>query len=177
MARPGVLGDVMSGFLRYDTADDFDRKRLIWVFLVAFLQLVLVLWINVNLITEQAQKVQVDGWVISTRSSGGRKGSYYATVEYYVNSERYQTEFSCDSKTKVGEHMKLCYSPDHPEGAKKKTEHVPICAIFCLFQLWLMARTGIPDHYFGVLAEKIRSSRRRSHRKKRDDDPWDGWRD
>ena len=73
--------------------------------------------------------------------------------------------------------MKLCYSPDHPEGAKKKTEHVPICAIFCLFQLWLMARTGIPDHYFGVLAEKIRSSRRRSHRKKRDDDPWDGWRD
>lgn len=94
MARPGVLGDVMSGFLRYDTADDFDRKRLIWVFLVAFLQLVL-----------------------------------------------------------------------------------PFCAIFCLFQLWLMARTGIPDHYFGVLAEKIRSSRRRSHRKKRDDDPWDGWRD
>lgn len=73
--------------------------------------------------------------------------------------------------------MKLCYSPDHPEGAKKKTEYVPICAIFCLFQLWLMARTGIPDHYFGVLAEKIRSSRRRRPRKKRDDDPWDGWRD
>lgn len=43
MARPGVLGDVMSGFLRYDTADDFGRKKLIWVFLVAFLQLVLVL--------------------------------------------------------------------------------------------------------------------------------------
>ena len=94
MARQGVLGDVMSGFLRYDTADDFGRKKLIWVFLVAFLQLVL-----------------------------------------------------------------------------------PICAIFCLFQLWLMARTGIPDHLFGVLAEKIRSSRRRRPRKKRDDDPWDGWRD
>lgn len=71
MARPGVLGDVMSGFLRYDTADDFGRKKLIWVFLVAFLQLVL-----------------------------------------------------------------------------------PFCAIFCLFQLWLMARTGSPTIFSACSRKK-----------------------
>ncbi len=98
--------------------------------------------------------MQVDGWVISTRGSGGRKGSYYATVEYYVNSERCQKEFSCDYKTKVGERMKLCYSPDHPEGAKEKMEYVPICAIFCLFQLWLMARAGFPTIFSACSRKK-----------------------
>ena len=120
MARPGILGDVFSGRVRYDTADDRNRKKLVWLFLIALLQFVLIGAASGSLISKQAKMAQTSGRVVMIRKGGGKSNSKNATVEYYVNSERFRKDFSCDSKTKVGDYMRLCYSPDYPEKAEKK---------------------------------------------------------
>ena len=176
MARGGILEDVLSGNVQYETADRSKRWKLICVFIVALQLLILCAVAGVKQASRQANLVKTIGWVVSVRNSGGKNGSKYATVEYFVDAKRYVTEVSCDSRTRIGDNEWIYYSMDYPERAEKKASPF-IPAIICLFQLWLMFRTGIPSYLCGVLMERKRFSPRRTRGKKRDADPWEGWRD